>query len=141
MLGAQESMNTITILVVDDHPIFRQGVVDAFSLEAGLEVIGQASSGDEGLALIRQLRPDIAVVDVNLPGMNGQQLTRQVAAERLATRVVVLTGYGDVEQQIHAIRAGASAYCTKDVEPEKLVRIIRRVAAGEVLLVDPGQRG
>lgn len=127
-------MNRISIIVVDDHPLFRQGVVDALSLEPDLAILGQAASGEEGLLMIRDLQPQVAVVDVNLPAMNGQQLTRQVVAEKLATRVVLLTAYDDHEQKIHAMRAGAAAYCTKDVQPEVLVQVIRSVASGNLYM-------
>jgi DNA-binding NarL/FixJ family response regulator len=123
-------MNEITVIIVDDHPLFRQGVADTLSLEPDFLVIGQASSGEAGLEMIREIQPRVAVVDVNLPGINGQQLTRQIVAEKLLTRVVLLTAYDDSEQKIHAMRVGAAAYCTKDVSPEKLVGIIRIVVAG-----------
>jgi DNA-binding NarL/FixJ family response regulator len=123
-------MNKITIIIVDDHPLFRQGVADAFSLEHDFSVIAQACSGEEGLEFIRDLQPIVAVIDVNLPGLNGQQVTRQIGLEKLPTRVVLLTAYDDTEQKIHAMRVGAAAYCTKDVIPEQLTRVIRTVAAG-----------
>ena len=129
-------MDEITIVVIDDHPLFRQGVIGALSLEADLRIVGQASDGDEGLALIQAAQPRVAVVDVNLPGMNGQQITRRVIAERLPTRVVLLTAYDDYEQKIHAMRVGAAAYCTKDIRPETLVKNIRSVAAGKFVIGD-----
>ncbi|HEX9029410.1 MAG TPA: response regulator transcription factor [Anaerolineales bacterium] len=127
-------MSEITIVIIDDHPLFRQGVADALSLEPHLWVVGQASNGEEGLDLIRKILPQVAIVDVNLPGINGQQLTHQVVLEKLTTRVILLTAYDDAEQKIHAMRVGAAAYCTKDVQPEKLVEIIQAVAAGEYVL-------
>lgn len=129
-------MSLITIVVVDDHPFFRQGVVDSLSLESDVSVIGEADNGDLGLELIRELRPQIAVVDVNLPGLNGQQVTRQVVNEKLPTRVILLTAYDDTEQKIHAMRVGAYAYCVKDVEPQALVNIIRTVAGGKFVIGD-----
>jgi len=127
-------MSKITIVVVDDHPLFRQGVVDSFSLEPDLLVVGQASNGEDALGMIRTLRPQVAVVDVNLPGVNGQQVMRQVAAETLPTRVILLTAYDDKEQVIHAMRGGAAAYCAKDVQPEWLVLLIRNVAEGKYIV-------
>ncbi len=124
-------MGKITLLIVDDHPIFRQGVVDSVSLESDMRVLGQAASGDEALALIRSLKPQVAVLDVNLPGMNGQHITHQVTQEKLPTRILLVTGYDDVEQAIHAVLAGAAAYCAKDIEPQRLMQIIREVAAGK----------
>src|SRR5512141_1841759 len=123
-------MNVITILIVDDHPLFRQGVADTLSLEPDLKVIAQAPDGESALDMIRELKPQVAIVDVNLPGINGQQVTRQIVNEKLPTRVILLTAYDDAEQKIHAMRVGAAAYCTKDVAPEKLVETVRLVAAG-----------
>ncbi len=127
-------MEKITILVVDDHPLFRQGVVDALSLESDLLIVGQAATGEEGLQMIRSLRPQVAVLDVNLPGMNGQQVTYQVTQERLPTRILLLTGYDDPEQAIHAATAGAAAYCAKNIEPERLAGIVRSVADGKFVV-------
>ncbi len=127
-------MTQITLLVVDDHPLFRQGVVDALSLEPDMSVVGQASNGDDGLALIRSLRPTVAVLDVNLPGLNGQQITHQVTQDKLPTRILLMTGYDDVEQAIHAALAGAAAYCSKDLQPQTLPRIIRDVAEGKYVM-------
>jgi DNA-binding NarL/FixJ family response regulator len=129
-------MNEISIVIVDDHPLFRQGVADILSLEPDFSVIGQASDGEKGLDLIRTLRPDVAILDVNLPGMNGQQITRQIVNEKMATRVILLTAYDDDEQKIHAMRVGAAAYCTKDVQPENLIEIIRNVISGEFVIGD-----
>lgn len=123
--------NKITLLVVDDHPLFRQGVTDAISLESDMKVLGQASSGEEGLGLIRSLKPAVVLLDVNLPGMNGQQITHQVTQAKLRTRVILMTGYDDAEQGLHAALAGAAAFCSKDVEPKHLLHIIRDVAAGK----------
>jgi DNA-binding NarL/FixJ family response regulator len=127
-------MKQITLLVVDDHPLFRQGVVDALSLEPDMSVIGQTANGDEALSLIRSLRPNVAVLDVNLPGMNGQQITHQVTQDKLPTRILLLTGYDDVEQALHAALAGAAAYCSKDLQPQILPRIIREVAEGKYVI-------
>jgi DNA-binding NarL/FixJ family response regulator len=127
-------MKQITLIVVDDHPLFRQGVVDALSLEPDMNVIAQAANGEEGLNLIRSLRPDVAVLDVNMPGLNGQQITHQVTQEKLSTRVFLMTGYDDVEQAIHAVLAGAAAYCSKDLQPQSLPRIIREVAEGKYVV-------
>lgn len=124
-------MNKITLLVVDDHPLFRKGITEALSLESDVRVIGEAASGDQGLNMIRSLEPTLVLLDVNLPGMNGQQITHQVTLEKLRTRVVLMTGYDDVEQSLHAALAGAAAYLAKDIEPSSLVSTIHDVAAGK----------
>ncbi len=129
-------MSEISVLIIDDHPLFRQGVADTLSLEFDLWIVAQCSSGEEGLLLIREHHPMVAVIDVNLPGLNGQQLTRLVVTEKLPTRVLLLTAYDDIEQKIHAMRVGAAAYCTKDVLPEDLVKNIRLVATGKFVVGD-----
>jgi DNA-binding NarL/FixJ family response regulator len=126
-------MKKITLLIVDDHPLFRQGVVDALTLEADLKVVGQSASGSDALELIRSLKPAVAVLDVNLPGINGQQITHHVTQEKLPTRILLVTGYDDVEQALHAALAGAAAYCSKNIEPQNLIQIIREVAGGKFL--------
>jgi two-component system response regulator DegU len=127
-------MEQIKLLVVDDHPLFRQGVVDALALEPDMKVLGQAASGTEALDMIRSLIPDVAILDVNLPDMNGQQVTHQIVQEKLPSRILLLTGYDDVEQAIHAALAGAAAYCAKDLEPKRLPEIIRAVASGKFVI-------
>lgn len=127
-------METIRILVVDDHPLFRQGVVDTLSLEPDFAVIGEAKSGEEALEFIRKMQPDVAIVDVNLPGMNGQQVTQQVVGEKLPSRIILLTAYDDQEQKLHAMMVGASAYCVKDVQPESLAQTVRIVAGGNYVI-------
>jgi DNA-binding NarL/FixJ family response regulator len=129
-------MNQITLLIVDDHPLFRQGVVDALSLEPDMRIIAQSASGDEALEMIRTMKPTVAVLDVNLPGMNGQQITHQVTQDRLPTHILLMTGYDDVEQAIHAALAGAQGYCSKDIQPQTLSRIIREVAEGKFVFGD-----
>jgi DNA-binding NarL/FixJ family response regulator len=123
-------MKKISLLVVDDHPLFRQGVVDSLALEMDMVVIGQAASGEDGLDLIRSLKPQIVLMDINLPGMNGQQITHLIVQDKLPTRVLLLTGYDEMEQAVHAALAGAAGYLAKDIEPENLMKAIRDVADG-----------
>ena len=124
-------MKEITLLVADDHPLFRQGVVDALSLEKDFRVLAQASNGEEAINQIRIHKPMIAVLDVNMPEMNGQQVTHQVTSEHLPTRVILLTGYDDIEQAIHAVLAGAAGYCAKEIQPDVLAQTVRSVADGK----------
>ena len=126
----------ITVVVVDDHPIFAQGVVNALSMEPDITILDKCVSGEDGLAAIRKLKPQVAIVDVNLPGFNGQQLTRKVKSEKLPTKIILLTAYDDVQQRVHGIRAGATGYCTKDVKPEQLAEVIRSVVDGRFVLGD-----
>ncbi|MGD2251919.1 MAG: response regulator transcription factor [Anaerolineales bacterium] len=129
-------METIGIIVVDDHPLFREGVRNIVNAESDLEVLAEAMSGEQALGVVRDVKPRVALVDINLPAMNGIQVTRRILADKLDTAVVLLTAYDDVEQVLHAFRAGAAAYCSKDVEPGKLVDIIRQVARGFYVVGD-----
>jgi len=120
----------ISVLIVDDHPLFRDGLQQALSLEDDLIVIGQSEDGEDALRAARRLQPDVVLLDINLPLLNGLQVARQLKAERNNTAIIVLTAYHDSQQVLHAMRAGASAYCSKDVTPEELIDIIRDVANG-----------
>lgn len=129
-------MDKIGVIIVDDHPLFREGVRNVINSEPDLQVIGESISGEEALPALKELHPEVALVDVNLPGINGIQVTRQVETERLQTAVVLLTAYDDVEQVLHGFRAGASAYCSKDIQAGKLVDVIRQVARGFFVVGD-----
>ena len=129
-------MEDITIVVVDDHPLFLQGVINTLSLEPGFKIVGEASNGADALMMIRTLHPLVAVVDINLPGMNGQQVTHQVVHDKLFTRIVLLTAYDDHEQIIHAAWAGAAAYCAKDIDPANLIRTVKEVVRGRFVIQD-----
>ncbi len=129
-------MEPIRILIVDDHPVFRQGVRDILETESGLEVIGEAADGQVALQLSRELCPDVVIMDINLPTMNGLQVTRRIKGEQREIKVIMLTGYDNVEQVFHAIRAGASAYCPKDILPDDLVKTIRTAYDGFFVVDD-----
>ena len=103
-------MKEVTVLIVDDHPLFREGIRNVLDSEKDIEVVAETTNGDEGLELVRDLLPMVALIDVNLPSMNGIQVTRQIVAERISTAIVLLTAYDDVEQVLHAFKAGAAAY-------------------------------
>ncbi|MCS7009909.1 MAG: response regulator transcription factor [Anaerolineales bacterium] len=124
----------MTILVVEDHPLFRQGVINALSLESEFQIVGEAADGETAWMLIRTLQPTIAIVDINLPVLNGVQLSYRVAQEKLSTRVILLTAYDDKEQILHAALAGACGYCSKEIEPRQLIETVRQVVLGNYVL-------
>ena len=129
-------MDQISVVIVDDHPIFRRGMANALAFDPRINVIGQAAHGEKGLEMILALRPDIAMVDINLPGMNGQQITREVTKEHIPTRIIIITAYDDGEQMLHAAIAGAYGYCTKDIQPDRLTDLIMRVIEGNYVMGD-----
>jgi DNA-binding NarL/FixJ family response regulator len=129
-------MEKIGIIIVDDHPLFREGVRNVLDAEDDIEVLAEGTSGDQAMQLLKDLEPEVAVIDVNLPNMNGMQVIRQVQSKRMETAIVLVTAYDDVEQVLHAFRAGAAAYCSKDVEAGKLVDVIRHVARGFYVVGD-----
>lgn len=128
MNGSQPQ--TISILIVDDHPLFRDGLHRAIGLEDDLRIVGECATGEEAMRRAAELQPDVMLLDINLPDINGIQVTRQLKNEQSEINIVMLTAYHDSEQVLHAMRAGASAYCPKDITQERLVEIIRAAAHG-----------
>jgi two-component system nitrate/nitrite response regulator NarL len=120
----------IRVLLVDDHSLFRAGL-SALISEEGFEVVGQASSGPEGIELARELAPDVVIMDLNMPGMSGVEATRALAAQAPASRVVVLTVSGDESSVTEAVLAGACGYLLKDADVDDILAAIRAAAAGE----------
>ena len=125
-------IETIRVLVVDDHPLFRQGVVHALNTAADITVVGEASSGEEALRLATELMPDIMLLDMSMPGWNGLETTRKVTTVCPATGVVILTGLEDKDTLLGAFRAGARAYVLKGIAGQELARVVRAVSGGEV---------
>jgi two-component system response regulator DegU len=131
-----DALDKITVLIVDDHPFFREGLSKVLALEDDLEVVGEEDDGEKALTLARELQPDVVIIDINLPSMNGLQVCRQLKADRTGIAVITLTAYHDQEQILHAMRAGASAYYPKDVEPSTLIDVVRQVVQGYYIVGD-----
>jgi DNA-binding NarL/FixJ family response regulator len=127
---------TIRVLVADDQAVVRQGVVLLLSTSADIEVAGEASDGQEALRLALDLQPDVALVDLRMPGLDGAQVTERIVRAGTGTRVLILTTYADDDAVLPALRAGAVGYLTKDVTGEALLAAVRDVAAGRTVL-DP----
>lgn len=121
---------SISVLIVDDHPLFLQGMRDTLETDRSIKVVASATDGEMALAAAIAHRPDVVLVDINLPTINGLQVTREIKSALSSTQVITITGYDDAQQMAHAFRAGASAYCAKDIEPEKLINTIRSVNRG-----------
>jgi two-component system, NarL family, response regulator LiaR len=127
-------MDTITVLLVDDHRVVRQGLRDFLELQEDIEVIGEGASGEEGVKLAQELLPDVVLMDMVLPGIDGVEATRRVKAVSPSTRIIVLTSFADDDKVFPAIKAGAISYLLKDVQPEELARAIRAAQRGEAVL-------
>jgi NarL family two-component system response regulator LiaR len=127
-------MAKIRVLIVDDHGVVRQGLRTYLELLDDIEVIGEAENGLEALGQVRQHRPDVVLMDLVMPEMDGIEATRQICATSPSTRVIVLTSFADDEKVFPAIKAGAAGYLLKDVSPAELANAIRAVQAGETHL-------
>ncbi|MFC7406005.1 response regulator [Georgenia alba] len=126
----------IRVVLVDDQPLIRNGIRALLDAEEGIEVVGEASEGLEGVEVTRRLRPDIVLMDVQMPGLDGIDATRQIADDaRLdEVRVIMLTNFGLDEYVFSALRAGAAGFVVKDAEPEDLLHALRVVDRGDALL-------
>jgi NarL family two-component system response regulator LiaR len=124
----------IRVLVADDHAVVRQGLRTFLELQPDIEVVADVADGEQALAAVAEHDPDVVLMDLVLPVLDGVEAIRRIAAERPRTRVIALTSFLDDDKLFPAVRAGAAGYLLKDVEPSELVRAIRAVDAGEALL-------
>ncbi|WP_418955461.1 response regulator [Streptomyces tritici] len=126
----------IRVLLVDDQRLLRSGFRALLDLEDDIEVVAEASDGAEGVALAREHRPDVALIDIRMPVMDGIEATRRIAADPdlAGTHVVILTNYGFDEYVFDALRAGAAGFLVKDVVPEDFLHAVRVAARGDALL-------
>lgn len=118
-------------LVIDDHPLFRRGVCQLLEMSARFKVVGEASDGNEGLALALQLDPDVILLDLNMKGMNGIQTLESMRDADVAARIVILTVSNAAEDLVAAIRAGSDGYILKDADPEEILRLLHGVMEGQ----------
>ena len=130
MADTGETTEPINVVLVDDHELFRGGLREILE-DQGVHVVGEAPDGERGVELVADLAPDVAVMDLNMPGMGGVEATRQIGTRMPATNVLVLTISSDDDSIMQAMLAGASGYMLKDAAVEELVAGIRAAAAGE----------
>jgi DNA-binding NarL/FixJ family response regulator len=124
----------IRVLLVDDHQVVRRGLRTFLEIQDDIEVVGEASDGAEGIARAEELRPDVVLMDVKMPGMDGIEALRKLRELANPARVLVVTSFTEKRTVVPALRAGASGYVYKDVDPDALAGAIRSVHAGHVLL-------
>ncbi len=130
-------MSPIRVLIADDHRLFRQGLRQICEGLGRLEVVGEAADGQEAVELARRLRPDVILMDINMPVLDGVQATSQIMEDNPAARVIILTMYKQNHYVFEAIKAGARGYLLKDIDEQELVDAVRAVHRGEAL-IDPG---
>lgn len=127
-------MNRSTLLLIDDHPLFRRGLAGMFSSAGDFEVVGEASSGREGIELARRLLPNVVLLDLHMPGLGGLQALDEIKQLELGCRVIVLTAALDRRELLEALHLGVDGYVLKETEPEALLTYVRQCHAGSVVL-------
>ncbi|QGV81915.1 response regulator transcription factor [Streptomyces ficellus] len=125
---------TIRVVLADDQPLVRSGLRMIMADQPGLEVVGEAATGVEAVGLVRDLAPDVVVMDIRMPGMDGIEATRLITGGPAATRVLVLTTFDEDDHVYGALRAGASGFVVKDMALDDILAAIRVVAAGDALI-------
>jgi DNA-binding NarL/FixJ family response regulator len=135
-----EAGESIRVLVADDQAAVREGLATLLDLTPGLEVVGQARDGAQAVQLVAEHAPDVVLMDLHMPGMDGIQATEQITREHPATRVVVLTTYADDASIQGALRAGALGYLTKDADRVQIARAVQAAAGGQSVLDESVQR-
>ena len=126
--------DTIKVLLVDDHQVVRRGLRTFLEVQDDIEVVGEASDGAEGVALAQELTPDVILMDVKMPGMDGIDALRRLRELDHPARVLIVTSFTEQRTVVPALRAGAAGYVYKDIDPDALAGAIRSVHAGHILL-------
>ena len=133
-------MAPVRLLLADDHRMFRQGLRELLERKAGFEVVGEATTGREALEQVRALRPDIVLLDIQMPELDGVAVARELAQSHPDVKIIMLTMYRQDQHLVDAIKAGARGYLLKDADAEELIDVIERVQRGEAAL-DPALTG
>ncbi|NMG75702.1 two-component system response regulator NarL [Aromatoleum diolicum] len=125
-----------SVIIIDDHPLFRKGLIQLLRTVPGFRLVAEAADGKEGIAHILRLRPDLLLLDLNMKDMSGLEVLRFVKQADLDTRVVMVTVSDAAEDLVAALRAGADGYLLKDMEPEEMVEALKSAAAGRIVVSD-----
>ena len=140
MTGEAQYSDSLGVLVVDDQRLMRDGIASLLEIQPGLEVLGTAASGEEALEKALALRPDVILMDVRMPGIDGVAATRQILQQLPSCRILMLTTFDDDEYVIEALRAGASGYLLKDIPAQDLARAVQALHKG-IYQLDPAVAG
>jgi len=127
-------METIRVLIVDDHPVVREGLRTMLTTDQTIEIVGEAHDGAEAVTMVAQKKPNIVLMDIRMPNMDGIEATHRIKGEHPSTAVIVLTMYDSDAYVIDAVRAGASGYLLKDASRELLLHTVRTVSSGATLI-------
>src|SRR4030043_372970 len=126
-----KSIDKIRIIIADDHKVVREGTRELLQKESDLQVVGEAGDGEEAVELVKQLKPDVVIMDIAMPRLNGIEATKQIKLIRPSTAVLILSAYDDDEYVFGLVEAGAAGYLMKTVSGEELIRAIRAVHKGD----------
>jgi DNA-binding NarL/FixJ family response regulator len=126
----EERRGSLRVVLVDDHAVVRRGLADLLASTADIDVVGTAGDGDEAMAVVEETRPDVVLMDLQMPRTDGVEATRRLLASGAETQVLVLTSYSDSERILAALDAGAVGYLLKDADPDALSLHVRAVAEG-----------
>ncbi|MBO8169454.1 MAG: response regulator transcription factor [Thermoanaerobacteraceae bacterium] len=127
-------MDMIKVLLADDHALIRQGLVKILALDPQLQIVGEAANGNEAVEKTRQYQPDVVLMDINMPGMNGLEATRIIKQEFPEIGVIALTIHDDEEYIFEMVNMGVSGYVLKDVDADTLINAVKQVAAGKSII-------
>jgi NarL family two-component system response regulator LiaR len=131
---------SIRVLVADDHAVVREGLRTFLRLQDGIEVVGEAADGEQAVREARRLAPDVVLMDLVMPGVDGVEAMRRIRADRQQTRVIVLTSFDDDDRLLAAVHGGAAGYLLKSAHPREVVRAIRAAREGDAV-IDPKAAG
>lgn len=125
---------TYRVLAIDDHPLFRKGVADLIDMDPSLKLVGEATNGQEGVALAKDLDPDLILLDINMKGMGGLETLKAIKQEDVGSLILMLTVSDNEEDVLAALRSGADGYLLKDMEPEDILASIRKAMQGTLVI-------
>lgn len=130
------SESPASILLIDDHPLLRQGIKQLVEMEDDMEVIGEASNANDGVRLANELEPDLVLMDLNMPDVDGIEALKRLRAQNTSSRIVMFTVSDQEDDVVAALRAGADGYLLKDMEPEDMITQLRQAAVGKMVITD-----